>query len=131
MRVESGIILGFIMAMVCYLVIMLTTLRLRQLSNAIILDGVDSDSNLQLFLVDYTTFEWEILDDMYVARIPIKSLKYTVELVRGNMVKLKITDSIYTITNHIEYKFISEEMVTFFKELPERLKYEEKHNDPN
>ena len=68
---------------------------------------------------------------MYVARIPIKSLKYTVELVRGNMVKLKITDSIYTITNHIEYKFISEEMVTFFKGLPERLKYEEKHNDSN
>ena len=131
MRVESGIILGFIMAMVCYLVIMLTTLRLRQLSNAIILDGMDSDSNLQLFLMDYSTFEWEILDDMYVARIPIKSLKYTVELVRGNMVKLRITDSIYTITNHIEYKFISEEMVTFFKELPERLKYEEKHNDPN
>ena len=131
MRVESGIILGFIMAMVCYLVIMLTTLRLRQLSNAIILDGMDSDSNLQLFLVEYSTFEWEILDDMYVARIPIKSLKYTVELVRGNMVKLRITDSIYTITNHIEYKFISEEMVTFFKELPERLKYEEKHNDPN
>lgn len=131
MRVESGIILGFIMAMVCYLVIMLTTLRLRQLSNAIILDGMDSDSNLQLFLADYSTFEWEILDDMYVARIPIKSLKYTVELVRGNMVKLRITDSIYTITNHIEYKFISEEMVTFFKELPERLKYEEKHNDPN
>lgn len=131
MRVESGIILGFIMAMVCYLVIMLTTLRLRQLSNAIILDGMDSDSNLQLFLMEYSTFEWEILDDMYVARIPIKSLKYTVELVRGNMVKLRITDSIYTITNHIEYKFISEEMVTFFKELPERLKYEEKHNDPN
>ena len=94
MRVESGIILGFIMAMVCYLVIMLTTLRLRQLSNAIILDGVDSDSNLQLFLVDYSTFEWEILGDVYVAKIPIKSLKYTVELARGNMVKLKITDSV-------------------------------------
>ena len=131
MRVESGIILGFIMAMVCYIVIMLTTLRLRQLSNAIILDGVDNDSNLQLFLMDYSTFEWEILGDMYVARIPIKSLKYTVELVRGNMVKLKITDSIYTITNHIEYKFINEEMATFFKGLPERLKYEEKHNDSN
>lgn len=131
MRVESGVILGFIMTMVCYLVITLTTLRLRQLSNAIILDGVDSDSNLQLFLVDYSTFEWEILGNMYVARIPIKSLKYTVELVRGNMIKLKIIDSIYTITNHIEYKFISEEMFTFFKGLPERLKYEEKHNDSN
>ena len=131
MRVENAIILGFVIAMVCYVVIMLTTLRVRQLSNAIILDGLDNDSNLQLFLVEYNTFEWEILGNLYVARIPIKSLKYTVELVRGNTVKLKITDSIYTITNHIEYKFINEEMVTFFKELPERLKYEEKHNDSN
>lgn len=131
MKVESGILLGFVLSMLCYIVIMLTTFRIRQLNTGIILDGLDTDSNLQLFLVDYSTFEWELIDNAFVARIPIKSLKYTVELVRGNMVKLKITDSIYTITNHIEYKFISEEMVTFFKELPERLKYEEKHNDPN
>ena len=131
MRVESSVLLGIVISIVCYLVIMLTTFRLKQLSNGIILDGLDNDSDLQLFLVDYDTFEWEMLGNLFVANIPIKSLKYTVELVKGNMVKLKITDSIYTINNHIEYKFINEEMVTFFKGLPERLKYEEKHNDSN
>ena len=131
MRVESSVLLGIIISIVCYLVIMLTTFRLKQLSNGIILDGLDNDSDLQLFLVDYDTFEWEMLDNLFVANIPIKSLKYTVELVKDNMIKLKITDSIYTINNHIEYKFINEEMATFFKGLPERLKYEEKHNDSN
>ena len=131
MRVESSVLLGIVISILCYLVIMLTTFRLKQLSNGIILDGLDNDSDLQLFLVDYYTFEWEMLGNLFVAKIPIKSLEYTVELVKGNMVKLKITDNIYTINNNIEYKFINEEMVTFFKELPERLKYEKKHNDSN